>query len=443
MDKLQDCLKKLLIDCDKILKPEKEVSSKWVLISDSQQQIKEEIDEKLSLTYSYARASTLISKLPSYQECQKAFEKDDTFKNATKLAGYWGTFRAVFQDIIRNCGKIYKHKVTFNIDAAFQLVDKLRKDFSATEIQFLGTSRLLGVKLRCKEVILPDGLSLYRLSKKERNDRQPLIQPFSSSMQDSQIAYHATEIRKTLTLSVNKSKENAFFDTNNEAQKRVREAFTHVLDALLLIKEGQIELGPTKVEGGPVQGGIISRPYSNIIPVMNVDVWKKDISKLTTAYELVSGKSERIDKVMSRAFHRFLLGRKRRDSLDKIIDFVIAWESLLLTQKGNPATQELSYRFSVNGSSLITKISKDKDRKKHFQKMKCTYDLRSSVVHGGDDNKINKVLNSGKFNNLTEACNFLENNFKSAIWWLIEIAPDKRPYIKKDGWEELLWPQVQ
>jgi hypothetical protein len=438
MDELKVCLKNLLIDCEKFLKPEKEVSSKWILTSDSTQEVKEKIDEKSSLAYSYTHASTHISQLPSYQECQKSFEKDDIFKNASKLAGYWGTFRTIFQDIIRDCGKIYKNKVTVDIDAAFQLVDKFRNDFSTTEVQFWGTSRLLGVKLRCKEIILPDGLSLYRLTKRERNDRQPLIQPYSLSLQDPEVAFHPTELRTTLTLPVNKSKDNAFFDVNNEAVKKVREVFTHVLDALLLIKEGRIELGPMKVEGSPVQSGIIMGPY--LIPTLNVDIWKKDISKITTAYELISGKSDRIDKVMSRAFHRFLLGRKRRDLIDKIIDFVIAWESILLTQKGNPATQELSYRFSVNGSSLITEISKDKDRKKHFQKMKCAYDLRSSVVHGSDDKKINKVLDSGKFNNLIDACNFLENNFKNAIWWLIEIDPAQRPYLKTDGWEELLWP---
>ena len=441
MDDLQDCLKKLLIDCEKLLKPEREVSSKWVLISDSQQQVKGEIDEKLSLTYSYARASTHISQLPSYQACQKAFEKDAIFKNASKLAGYWGTFRAVFQEIIRNCGKIRKNKVVLNVKEAVQVVTKFRKEFSASKIQFLGTSRLLGAKLRCKEIILPDGLSLYRLNKKERNDRQPLIQPYSSSLQDSQVAFHPTELRIALTLPVTKSKTNAFFDVNNEAQKSVRTAFTHVLDALLLVKEGQIDLGPMKVEGGPVQGGIIMGLYPNSIPILNVDIGKKDINKIITAYELVSGKSDRIDRVMPRAFHRFLLGRKRRDLIDKIIDFVIAWESISLTQKGNPAAQELSYRFAINGSSLITKVSKDKDRKNHFQKMKCAYDLRSSIVHGGDDKKINKVLGSGKFDNLIDASRFLENNFKNVIWWLIEIEPVKRPYLKKDGWEELLWPQ--
>jgi hypothetical protein len=443
MDKFRESLKDLLNDCEKLLRPEKEVSSKWVLISDSQQQVKEEVDEKLSLIYSYARASTNISHLASYQACQKAFENDAIFKDAAKLAGYWGTFRAIFQDVIRNCGKIRKNKVILDIEHAVQLVNKLRKKFSASEVQFLGTSRLLGVKLLCKEIILPDGLSLYRLNKKERNDRQPLIQPYSSSLQDSQVSFHPTELRTTFTLPVNKSKSNAFFDANNEAQKVVRTAFTHVLDALLLIKEGQIDLGPQKVEGGPVQSGTIMGLYPNLISILNMEIRKKDITKITTAYELVSGKSDRIDKVMSSAFHRFLLGRKRRDLVDKIIDFVIAWESILLTQKGSPATQELSYRFSVNGSSLITYISKDKDRKKHFQKMKCAYDLRSSVVHGGDDKKINKVLESGKFDKLIDACNFLENNFKNAIWWLIEIEPTRRPYFKKDGWEELLWPQKQ
>ncbi len=72
--------------------------------------------------------------------------------------------------------------------------------------------------------------------------------------------------------------------------------------------------------------------------------------------------------------------------------------------------------------------------------MKNIYALRSDIVHGGDDKKIEKNLNAGEFDSLDEVCKFLEGHFKAAIWWLTSIAPQERPYMKKDGWEELLWP---
>ena len=75
--------------------------------------------------------------------------------------------------------------------------------------------------------------------------------------------------------------------------------------------------------------------------------------------------------------------------------------------------------------------------------MKSIYALRSDIVHGGDDKKINRSFRKGEFKNLGEVCNFLEYNFKITIWWLLKIVPTERPYIKKYGWEELLWPKLK
>jgi len=440
MEEFYESLKKLLKDSELLLKPEGAISSKWVLLSANQQTVKEEKNEKIALSNSYARASSQISNLASYQACQNLFENDNVFKDASKLAGYWGTFRAIFQDVIHNCGQMRKNKVILNGERAIQRVNKLREELSASKVQLTSTARLLGVKLQCKEIVLPDGLSLYRLNKREINKRQPTIEPYSSNRESSQVAFQPTELRMSLKVPVNRSQDSAFFQANNEAQKIARNAFKHVLDAILLLKNGQIELSPQRFEGGPIGGITITGTYPNFMPILNVTIRKQDTQKIVRAYELVGGKSTESDKVITRALHRFLLGRKRRDLVDKLIDYVISWESLLLTQEGNPATNELIYRFSINGSSFITTISKSKKKKKYFKMMKSIYALRSDIVHGGDDKKINKNLKTGEFNNLDEVCKFLEGQFKAAIWWLIDITPQERPYKKKDGWEKLLWP---
>ncbi len=71
--------------------------------------------------------------------------------------------------------------------------------------------------------------------------------------------------------------------------------------------------------------------------------------------------------------------------------------------------------------------------------MRCIYDLRSDIVHGGDGKKLKKTLNSGEITDLAEACAFLENNFRTVTWRLIDLEPPERPYMKKDGWEDMLW----
>ena len=223
--------------------------------------------------------------------------------------------------------------------------------------------------------------------------------------------------------------------------KIARNTFKNFLDAILLLKDGHIELGPPHFDGGPIEAPTIRGIYQNFIPNLDVTIKKQDAQNIIKAYELVSGESAGSDKVISRALHRFLLGRKRRDLVDKLIDFVISWESLLLTQNGSPATSELIYRFSINGSSLIATITKTKDRKKYFKMMKSIYSLRSVIVHGGTDEKINENIKSGEFNSMDDVCNFLEKHFKITVWWLLGLASQNRPYMKNDGWEELLWPK--
>jgi hypothetical protein len=131
----------------------------------------------------------------------------------------------------------------------------------------------------------------------------------------------------------------------------------------------------------------------------------------------------------------------RRSLIDKLVDYVIVWESILLTTGGKALTQELSYRFSLNGSSLLATACKIKDRRSLFIKMRFLYSLRSSLVHGGHDRSIEKKFKTGEFGSLEHACRFLETNFTAALWWLIEIAVENRPYKKEGGWEDLLWPK--
>ncbi len=442
MNSLEKSLQDLLKGCEPLLKvnPNDIVANKWFLTSDSRQEVRQVKYEQKALFYSFARAFTEIIKLPSYLTCQHFFEKDNIFSDAPRLAGYWGTFRAVLQDIICECGRIRKGDVILNIDIAIDRLSELQKIFAASNIHFTSTARLLGVKLRCKKITLPDGLELYRLNRKERNACEQFIGPFSSDYERSLIAFQPTELRISSIVPVNRSKENAFFDTNNEASAIAAKAFDNILDAILLVKEGNIEIGPQSVKGGPIEGAISFRRKANLPINLNVNIRKSDAKNIITAYELITGKSEKIDRIISRALHRFLIGRKRRDAVDKLIDYVISWESILLTQKGNEIPQELSYRFSINGSSLIAAFTNG-ERKKLFQKMKSIYSLRSRVVHGGGERDINKELMVGEFENINEACRFLENNFRAAIWWLIGIDKNERPYKQNEGWEGLLWPK--
>src|SRR5207248_6035052 len=74
-------------------------------------------------------------------------------------------------------------------------------------------------------------------------------------------------------------------------------------------------------------------------------------SQVGAMYKMLKDPSP--DTVPGRALRRIVLGQRRKDYEDRLVDYVIAWEALLLTHDGSPLMQELSYRFAVNGSVLL------------------------------------------------------------------------------------------
>ena len=75
-----------------------------------------------------------------------------------------------------------------------------------------------------------------------------------------------------------------------------------------------------------------------------------------------------------------------------------------------------------------------------FNKMRSAYAARSCVVHGSDDQSLERALKGGGFRNLSELCQFLERELREVFFWLDTRGPNERPYRKQGGWDELLFP---
>lgn len=175
-------------------------------------------------------------------------------------------------------------------------------------------------------------------------------------------------------------------------------------------------------------------------PFQSIVLGARDVGKIQVICDLISG-GEKTDQTIIRGLRRFILGRQRPHLMDKLVDYVIAWETILLTQSGTQSHQELSYRFALNGASIISQVRKDLTPNALYKKMRSAYSTRSSIVHGAGDKDINKELKTGEFANLGELCNFLEESFRLTIFWLASKTAKDRPYRQADGWELLIWPR--
>jgi len=184
-----------------------------------------------------------------------------------------------------------------------------------------------------------------------------------------------------------------------------------------------------------------------------------ELDNLRTFYALLSDTS---DNVLSRSLARFIRAINHefrhpqainRPDYDKFVDYVIALETLLLTVDGNPIDQELSYRFRLNGSSLLSKYC-GIDKVKAFNISKLLYEIRSYVVHGNDDAKLSKrVLDlsdhigleldrNNRITAMIAVIEVLEQLLRELYLGLLKIEVHERPYKKNFGWERLLWGDI-
>jgi hypothetical protein len=74
------------------------------------------------------------------------------------------------------------------------------------------------------------------------------------------------------------------------------------------------------------------------------------------------------------ALRRFNMAYERRIPEDKLLDMVVAFEALLLTN-----AMELSLRLSMSVANLL---KEERDRKTVFDTMRKAYNHRSGIVHG-------------------------------------------------------------
>ncbi len=182
------------------------------------------------------------------------------------------------------------------------------------------------------------------------------------------------------------------------------------------------------------------------------------IKKLKSAYAFLENANS--DSVLRTAVDRYLLGLDRashhphatnQPNWDKIVDYVIAMESLFLTVNGT-TNSELSYRLRLNGSSMIH-LATGEDRRAIFHALKHLYSLRSKIVHGNLNDAVKParaffeafgetlLRPSDQLAIYQKLRKRVEGWLTSVLFFLDTVPPPERPYKKQDGWEELLWPR--
>jgi hypothetical protein len=439
MEGLNNGFIEFLEDMEQTLKPQPVISQKWVRVTDKQLHLVDVNDEKQAILFEFISSFNSFRNNDTYKALQDAYESDSVFRSASIAAGHWGTLDGLLPGIIGKCGCLSDGSVSFDRNCVKQFLNRIREALQSNSQKFSAHARIFGITPTVKCFTFDKGLELYRLNRIEMNQRQGFINPFTSVSYESQWAlYHPAEIRYTFDLEIDPNDDGVFFSAMQRARVKAREVINTVLNSFLIAAGGLISLGQIQIETAVMVPVAVSSLYSDL-PLPHVrKVTKQNLRKVKTIFDLLSKPPKR-DRTLPRSLHRFILAQKRQEDIDRLVDLVIAWEALLLTNEGNPIFQELSYRFALNAASLLFTQTKSDDRERIFEKFKVAYNARSVILHGGSEKSIEKALASGGFNNVQGLINYLAFNYREILFRLIDIPVDSRPYLDVGGWHKLIW----
>lgn len=157
-----------------------------------------------------------------------------------------------------------------------------------------------------------------------------------------------------------------------------------VLTALRLQKAGPVAIGLTYSRhsnwlfdlGSATSGPKLYMPWGPTYFLSNSDV--DELKVIAQALNSI-GRSK--EKSLDTALRRLGFATERIGPEDKLIDAMIAFEAMILSDAGVPQERgELRFRLSLRVAHLLGGSSEQKER--NFDIMRKAYDLRSKVVHG-------------------------------------------------------------
>ncbi len=235
----------------------------------------------------------------------------------------------------------------------------------------------------CDEIKLNEDIKIIRLPTEELNKIQSLriVSDFGLSL-----CTHAIQICSKTEKLIGVAATMV-----EEPSQSIRKIGGVIVSALRIFKDGLFGFNYIRIDAGAwgpygrqlYQPNIYKKHFwsrSNyILQKGEITDFLKFLDKFN---QLPSGNS-----FLDVAIRRFNYSYERERVEDKLIDGMIAFESLFLTDHG----QEARYKLALRTSFFIAEDPKI--RKQILDDMKIAYDLRSRLVHGASQKSIDDMLN--------------------------------------------------
>lgn len=332
---------------------------------------------------------------------------------------------SIFEEIAMASGRIDNDKLAFDMDKAHRRLNQYRNDLSNAQPTFDISCRVKNLSLNQPELVLPDNIRLRHLTTEEINQRQPYINvEYNSLLTLEQLLSYNIEMSTSVTLSIDTNSWQDYLRAHNNVRTAGSKRFSKTIKAIQFLKGQDVTYVHLLASLVYSHQSMIRFPLLPIDPNLShfqpAQLDAGEIPNLSVLYDLVDVDSNS-DRILSLAVRRYLMGQSRGSFNDRIIDFTIALEAILLPRASN----NISYRFAINGANLLARIDRTSSRRDLFDRFRGAYKIRSKIVHGDDGtDQISKALIIGKFKDVRAVAEFLGNSVRKIVLYLIK-APDR------------------
>lgn len=271
--------------------------------------------------------------------------------------------------------------ISFQKNIFDQVYGKMEDYFYREVLEYRYLSLIENFQMESGKIELAPKFSIIRISKEDREEilseliTYPLIDLPASAFLDNQYAFKLFIEAPKVFGDVPANAQTEFLDKNPTKK------FDEACSALRLFKKGQILhkiiCSKPKYWQPFDYGTSFSYSYGRSFPGAQYVLSNKEIPNFLEVWKLYQRTRQLKRKKVEIAIHRFDFSYEKQTLEDKLIEYIIGFEALLLPN----VNQELGYRSALRGSTLLGEDPNG--RKRTYLELKKGYDVRCDIVHEG------------------------------------------------------------
>lgn len=301
--------------------------------------------------------------------------------------------------------------------------DRLYKEFEdyfyRDTVWYRFLSPLNNFRVEIEKVELSPNFSIIKIPRAERGQMLSQSREFDLFAQHHMMPFNEHALELFLEVPKVFGEGPAVPDMENLPSQIARKQFDEACSALRLYKSGAVShdyvrIGSTSWE---LHGGTYTVSSVGMRAAIGPQqiLSKQEVAEFLKFWGFFQRARKKKQNRTDIALRRFNFAYERVRPEDKLIDYLIGFEALLLKRSER---QELEYRLALRGSVLLGKTAEE--RQTVFKELKTAYQERSNIVHGGTVRGAVKIgANRIKFNEFVEK---VEQRLRASIKEFVALS---------------------